>query len=204
MTPKITDARINYLERLMALKADMKAKLQKKKDEIKEMRAAMESGGTPDLVLSSAAAALSIRGVGPSVWATKVEEVETLRLAVQRVEEMYAGVEEELNRPGATDAARTQELKRLKARKDDLMNRLQKKKDQVREIHDAMEREGTSDLVLSSATAALTNRDMAGSSGSVTDDSEEILDLAMERVDQMYAAEEEELNRLKEIMGTES
>ncbi len=62
MSRKITEARIEELERLKQLKQDLQEKISKKKGKMEEIRDAIEDGGTAEIILSSSAAALNNRG----------------------------------------------------------------------------------------------------------------------------------------------
>lgn len=96
MSTKITDARIEELERLKQLKEDLIEKIQKRKDEMKEIRDAMERGETADIMLSSSAAALSARGKESSNFIND-ELLEIEELVIERLEEQLSKVEEEID-----------------------------------------------------------------------------------------------------------
>lgn len=96
MSTKITDARIEELERLKQRKEDLIEKIQRRKDEMKEIRDAMDRGETAGIMLSSSAAALSARGKEPSNF-TNDELLEIEELVIERLEEQLSEVEIEID-----------------------------------------------------------------------------------------------------------
>ena len=96
MSNKITDARIEELESLERLKEELKEKIQEKKDKMKEIRDAMERGDTADVILSSSTAALKRRGK-EAFNLTNDDPLDALDIAVERLEEQFSKVDEELN-----------------------------------------------------------------------------------------------------------
>lgn len=96
MSNRITDARIEELEKLRERKDELKERIKKKKDGMKEILDAMERGETADIILSSSTAALNKRGKNVSKF-TNEDMLEIQEMAIERLEEDYSKVEEELN-----------------------------------------------------------------------------------------------------------
>jgi archaellum component FlaC len=92
---KITDTRIEELEKLTERKEKLKEKLQKKKDQMKVIQDAMERGETVDLIMSSSTAALNNRGK-KAHSDTGEDLLDILEMAIERIEEMYEEVTQEL------------------------------------------------------------------------------------------------------------
>ncbi|KAF4626306.1 hypothetical protein G7Y89_g11854 [Cudoniella acicularis] len=95
MSNRITNARIEELEKLKERKDELKEKIKEKKDKMKEIRDAMERGDTADMILSSSAAALNKRGKETSNL-TNEDLLEIQEMAIERLEEQFSKVEEEL------------------------------------------------------------------------------------------------------------
>ena len=95
MSNKITDARIEQLKKLMQLKEDLKERINKKTEEMKEIRHAMERGGTTSIILSSTVAALIKRGKKSSNL-TNEDVLEIQQVAIDRLEEQSSKAEGEL------------------------------------------------------------------------------------------------------------
>lgn len=96
MSNKITDVRIEELEKLKELKEKLQQKIQRKKDKMREIRDAMETGETADIILSSSAAALNKRGKEASNF-TNEDLLEIQEMAIERLEEQFSKVQDELN-----------------------------------------------------------------------------------------------------------
>ncbi|PVH68094.1 hypothetical protein DL98DRAFT_522961 [Cadophora sp. DSE1049] len=97
MSTKITQARIQELESLQRRKADLQERIQAKKDEMTKIRDGMESEGTADMMSSSSAAALRRRGKETSKL-TNADVLESLDMAIDRLQEEMLEVEGELKK----------------------------------------------------------------------------------------------------------
>lgn len=94
MSNKITDARIKELERLRKLKEDLKEKIQTEQDAMQAILNSM-NGDAQILVFSSSKAAKDARGKESSNLSHQ-EIVDSYKIAIERLEEQFSKVEEEL------------------------------------------------------------------------------------------------------------
>lgn len=94
MSYKITDARIEELRRLIALKDEMRDKIQTQKDCMQEMLDLLDEK-THQLILSSSRAAQEARGI-PSFLLAHQDAIDALALTIGSLKEDYSGLEREL------------------------------------------------------------------------------------------------------------
>jgi hypothetical protein len=95
MSNKITDARMEELERLVQLKEELQKKLQDTRDAMEEIRKSMRRDGVSDLISSSSNAAKKGRKKAPSTL-NHEEVLETYTLAMARLGEDFEKVDQEL------------------------------------------------------------------------------------------------------------
>ncbi|GAB1312002.1 hypothetical protein MFIFM68171_02212 [Madurella fahalii] len=96
MSNKITDARIQELDRKIKRRDELKEKIQKEKDALNAIRNAISKGDTEELISSSSKAARDARNKGGSSTLTNQDVIDTYTIAIERLEEEYEKVEEEL------------------------------------------------------------------------------------------------------------
>ncbi|GAB1311845.1 hypothetical protein MFIFM68171_02055 [Madurella fahalii] len=94
MSNRITDARIKELERLKQLKEELKERIQKEQDAMQAMLDLMNDD-VQALVSSSSKAAKEARGK-ESTTLSHQEVVDAYKIAIERLEEEFSKVEEEL------------------------------------------------------------------------------------------------------------
>lgn len=94
MSNKITDARIQELERLQSLKNELKEKIEAEQDGMQTILDSMNAEAQ-ELVSSSSRAAKDARGKGSSSLDHQ-DVVEAHKLAIERLEEQFSEVVKEL------------------------------------------------------------------------------------------------------------
>ena len=95
MPNKITDHRIQELERKIKRRDELKEKIQEEKDAMKAIADAMKKGSTGVLISSSSKAAKDARNKDSSTL-TNEDILDTYDITIRRLEEQYKKVEEEL------------------------------------------------------------------------------------------------------------
>lgn len=96
MSNKITDARVGGLERLSKFKDELKGKIQRKKAKMQEINDAIERAGTTEVILSSSTAVFINRGKKVPTL-TNTDVLNSMDLAIIRLEEQFSNVDKELN-----------------------------------------------------------------------------------------------------------
>ena len=94
MSNKITDARIQELERLRSLKEELKEKIEAEQDGMQTILDSINVE-TQELVSSSSRAAKDARGRGPSSLDHQ-DVIEVHKMAIERLEEQFSKVVKEL------------------------------------------------------------------------------------------------------------
>ena len=94
MSNKIIDARIKELQRLKGLKKELSDKIQTQKDAMQKILDTMDDEAQ-EVASSSSKAAKAARGIASSSL-NHQDTIDTLELALGRLEEDYSGVEREL------------------------------------------------------------------------------------------------------------
>jgi len=94
MSNKITDARIDELQRLKDLKKELSEKIQTQKDDMQKILDTMDDEAQ-EVASSSSKAAKAARGIASSSL-NHQDTIDTLELTIGRLEEDYSGVEKEL------------------------------------------------------------------------------------------------------------
>jgi len=94
MSNKITDARIVELQKLKDLKKVLSDKIQTQKDDMQKIFDSMDDEAR-EFASSSSKAAKAARGIASSSL-NHQDTIDTLELAIGRLEEDYSGVEREL------------------------------------------------------------------------------------------------------------
>ena len=85
--------------------------------------------------------------------------------------------------------------------KQKLSEKIQEEREKMKEIRDAMEHGDIADIILSSSSTALNRRGKEAST-LTNDDLLEALEIAVERLEEQFSKVNEELNHLKELMGS--
>jgi methyl-accepting chemotaxis protein len=91
---KITDARIDELQRLKDLKKELSDKIQTQKDDMQKILDTMDDEAQ-EVASSSSKAAKAARGIASSSL-NHQDTIDALELTIGRLEEDYSGVEREL------------------------------------------------------------------------------------------------------------